>query len=188
MAPDMFDRAAAVRAALRSLVADRGFHGASMGAVARTAGVAAGTAYTHYASKDELVVASYLEVRSSLIECVTAAAQTASRPQARFLAMWLAMADHLQAHPEHARFIQQVDASPYADEAHRRAGAHLEDPFVREAAREDMAELLAPLPADVVSDLAFGPLVRLCAAGRMPDGEARTTLAVACWRAITVAR
>jgi AcrR family transcriptional regulator len=41
------DRAAAVRAALRTLVAERGFHGASMGAVAREAGVATGTAYVH---------------------------------------------------------------------------------------------------------------------------------------------
>ena len=35
-----------------------GFHGASMGAVAREAGVATGTAYTHYASKDDLVLAA----------------------------------------------------------------------------------------------------------------------------------
>jgi len=53
------DRAAAVRSALRTLVARHGFHGASMSAVAREAGVATGTAYTHYTSKDELVLAAY---------------------------------------------------------------------------------------------------------------------------------
>ena len=41
------DRPAAIRRALRDLVAERGFHGASMGAVAKEAGVAAGTAYVH---------------------------------------------------------------------------------------------------------------------------------------------
>jgi AcrR family transcriptional regulator len=53
------DRAAAVRGAVRTLVARNGFHGASMSAVASQAGVATGTAYTHYASKDELVLAAY---------------------------------------------------------------------------------------------------------------------------------
>jgi AcrR family transcriptional regulator len=59
------DRAAAVRAAVRTLVARKGFHGASMSAVAREAGVATGTAYTHYASKDELVLDAYCETRNS---------------------------------------------------------------------------------------------------------------------------
>ncbi len=39
------DRPAAIRRALRDLVAERGFHGASMGAVAKAAGVA-----THHGS------------------------------------------------------------------------------------------------------------------------------------------
>jgi AcrR family transcriptional regulator len=41
------DRAAAVRSALRTLVARNGFQGASMSAVADKAGVATATAYTH---------------------------------------------------------------------------------------------------------------------------------------------
>ena len=64
MAVATVDRAAAVRQALRTLVAQNGFHGASMSAVAAEAGVATGTAYTHYASKDELVLATYLETKA----------------------------------------------------------------------------------------------------------------------------
>ena len=56
------DRPAAIRLALRDLVADRGFHGASMSDVARRARVAVGTAYVHYESKEELVYATYLAV------------------------------------------------------------------------------------------------------------------------------
>ena len=67
------DRAAAVRAALRKLVAERGFHGASMSAVASEAGVATGTAYVHYASKDELVHAAYLEAKRELGAAAVAA-------------------------------------------------------------------------------------------------------------------
>ncbi|MEU9191421.1 hypothetical protein AB0D14_44515 [Streptomyces sp. NPDC048484] len=44
------DRAAAVRAILRTFVARNGFHGASMGAGAREAGMATGTACTRHKS------------------------------------------------------------------------------------------------------------------------------------------
>ncbi|NNF64568.1 MAG: TetR family transcriptional regulator, partial [Acidimicrobiia bacterium] len=50
------DRAALVRRAVVELVAENGFRGASMAAIAAHAGVATGTAYVHYSSKDELVV------------------------------------------------------------------------------------------------------------------------------------
>ena len=66
MTVPLVDRAAAVRGALRMLVARDGFHGASMSAVASEAGVATGTAYTHYASKDELVLAAYREAKAQL--------------------------------------------------------------------------------------------------------------------------
>ena len=60
------DRAAAVRSALRRLVADQGLQGASMAAIAKQAGVATGTAYVHYPSKDELLLAAYVELKADL--------------------------------------------------------------------------------------------------------------------------
>ena len=84
------DRAAAVRSALRSLVARNGFHGASMSAVARQARVATGTAYTHYASKDELVLAAYCETKAQLAAAATAGLDAHAEPGAQFRSIWLA--------------------------------------------------------------------------------------------------
>lgn len=179
------DRAASVRSALRRLVATHGFHGASMSAVAREAGVATGTAYVHYASKDELVLAAHLEAKRALGTAAMAAVDPDAPPRDRFMAMWDAALDHLLAHPDDARFLQQFDASPYAGEAHARAVAVDDDPFMVEAGRPDVATLLVPLPPEVLYDLALGPVVRLAAAGRrLPDAD-RDALATACWRAIT---
>lgn len=97
-----------MRQALRTLVAQRGFHGASMSAIAAEAGVATGTAYTHYGSKDELVLATYLETKAQL----GAAATAKLDPAERFRAIWLASYRHLAANPDHARFLLQVDTSP----------------------------------------------------------------------------
>ena len=91
------DRAAAVRSALVRLVAERGFHGASMGAVAKEAGVATGTAYLYYASKEQLVYATYLEVKRGLMGAAASAVDPKTAPREQFGQMWQAAHDHLVA-------------------------------------------------------------------------------------------
>lgn len=178
------DRAAAVRAAMRRLVAERGFHGASMSAVAREAGVATGTAYVHYPSKDELVLAAYREVKTELGAAAVDGLDRSAPPEDRFRAIWLGVHRHLAAHRERALFLLQVDSSPYRGRAHDGVPGG-EDALAAEASAPDMAELLLPLPLEVVYELGLGPAVRL-AAGVADLGDADLdAVADACWRAIT---
>lgn len=185
MSPTTVDRAAAVRAAMRRVVATHGFHGASMSRVAREAGVATGTAYVHYASKDELVLAAHLEAKAALGAAATAAVDRDAAPRERFTALWQAAFEHLLDHPEDARFLQQVEASPYALDAHAGAMAVEDDLLMAEVARPDMAAVLAPLPLEVLWDLGLGPAVRQAASGRPLAPEDRVVLARACWRAVS---
>ncbi len=179
------DRAAAVRAALRTLVARSGFHGASMSAVAREAGVATGTAYTHYASKDELVLAAYGETKAALAAAVTAGLNHRAPAEERFHAMWLSCYRHLKANPEHARFLLQVEHSPYRAPAHQAALANQNDPLLAQAALPDVAARLLPLPLDVLYELALSPAVRL-ASGEIELNQAQLDeVANACWRAVS---
>jgi AcrR family transcriptional regulator len=184
MAAGTVDRAAAVREALRALVAERGFHGASMGAIAQRAGVATGTAYTHYASKDALVLAAYLETKAGLAATATADVDAGAGPEQRFRAIWLATYRHLAAHRDEALFLLQVDTSPYKAAAHEAATAVADDPLLAEAAKPDIAALLIPAPLEVVYDLGLGPAVRLAASGAQLSDDEVATVAAACWRAI----
>ncbi len=178
------DRAAAVRGALCRLVARNGFHGASMAAVAEEAGVATGTAYVHYASKEELVYASFLEVKRAMGEAGAARLDPAAAPRERFGQLWSGVHDHLAADPDRARFLVQVESSPYAATAHERAREVVDDALLA-VAGDDLLERLAPLPLPVLYDLAIGPVVRLVAGDVKLDRGARSTLAEACWRAAT---
>jgi AcrR family transcriptional regulator len=180
----LIDRAAAVRDALRTLVARNGFHGASMSAVAREAGVATGTAYTHYASKDDLVLAAYCETKAQLAEAAMAGLDENTPAGAQFRDIWLATYHHLTANPDHARFLLQVDHSPYRGPAHQAAIAG-DDPLVAQAARPDIAAWLLPLPLEVIYELGLSPAVRLAASGTQLTGEQLNEIAAACWRAIS---
>lgn len=178
------DRAAAVRRALRATVAERGFHGASMGAVARAAGVATGTAYTHYASKDELVLAAYAETKGELACAATAGLREGTPPAERFREIWLAAHAHLRSRPEEAMFLLQVDFSPYAARAHA-AASQDGDPLLAQTAAPDVAALLLPLPPEVLYELGLAPAVRLAATGARLSRRQLGLAADACWRAIS---
>ncbi len=178
------DRAAAVRSALRTLVARNGFHGASMSTVAREAGVATGTAYTHYASKDELVLAAYCETKAQLAMAAMASLDAGAEADAQFRSVWQATYRHLQANPDHARFLLQVDHSPYRSAAHQAAIA-AGDPLAAHAAAPDTAARLLPLPLEVIYELGLSPAVRLAAAGTELTDEQLDEIARACWRAIS---
>ena len=181
------DRAREVRVALRRLVAEGGFHGASMGAVAKAAGVGTGTAYVHYASKDELVVAAYLETKRELGLAATRGGDPDAPPRERFIALWLAVHEHFAKNASDARFLVQVEHSPYFALAHETALAADDDPLMAVATAPDVAALLAPLPLTVLWELGLAPAVRLAAAGTVLTRRQLTATAEACWRAITTA-
>ena len=178
------DRAAAVRSGLRTLVARNGFHGASMSAVASEVGVATGTAYTHYASKDELVLAAYAETKAQLAAATTAGLDAGAEPDAQFRSIWLATYRHLRANPDHARFLLQVDHSPYRSAAHQAAIA-AGDPLMAHAAMPDIAVRLLPVPLEVIYELGLAPAVRLATGGTELTSEQLNQIARACWRAIS---
>lgn len=179
------DRPAAIRAALRALVAERGFHGASMSAVAKRAGVAAGTAYIHYASKDELVLAAYVEAKQTLGEAAVANTNGLATPRDRFVHLWIGTYHHLHARQEDARFLVQVDGSPYRQAAHEQVIAGGDDPLLNEATRVDLWSSFVDLPITVLYDLGLAPAVRLAAQGVDLDRTQLHMVAHACWSAIT---
>lgn len=183
MSPDV-DRPAAIRRALRDLVAERGFHGASMGAVATQAGVAAGTAYVHYDSKDELVYATYLEIKAQLGEAVLDGLDATASPFDQWYHLLTEAYGFLAEEPERARFLTQLEESPYYEEAHARVVAN-GDALAEAAQAEEFTDLLLDLPPQVIYALSLGVAVRLIAAGIQLKDEELETLVEATWRAIT---
>lgn len=179
------DRPAAIRLALRDLVADRGFHGASMSDVARRARVAVGTAYVHYESKEELVYATYLEVKREMSAEVLSRVDLTAEPKERFVQLWVAMYRHFRQEPARAKFLSQLEESPFHAEAHRRL-EEVGDPILEQAAASDLRELLVDLPFEVIYAFTLGIAIKLVAS-EIDLGDRQIELvAHSSWRAVTV--
>jgi AcrR family transcriptional regulator len=153
-----------------------------MNAVARGAGVATGTVYTYYESKDALVLAAYAETKARLAADVIDTVDKRGTVAERFRAIWLGTYHHLAANPEHARFLLQVDDSPYRARAHEAIGG--DDPLIAQASSADFVAELIPLPLEVLYELGVAPAVRLAATGIELSGAELDAVAAGCWRAI----
>lgn len=162
------------------LVAERGIHGTSMSHVADRAGVATGTAYVHYESKEELLIAAFVEVKRDLGRAGLEGVDPSSGTRKVFESIWRKVHDHVRHDPPVARFLVQLEASPLRQPAH--AALLGDDPLTRTA--EALAARLVDLPIEVIYDLALAPAVRLVASGTGLSADQLETLVESCWRAV----
>lgn len=99
------------------LFAARGYHAASVRDIAAACGVTPGAIYSHFASKEELLVAVYEEGVRRIAAHVDAAAAAEAEPWARLRAACEAHLDMLLARGPYAQVIGRVlpqDAPPAA--------------------------------------------------------------------------
>lgn len=174
------DRAALVRRAMVELVAEKGIHGTSMSQVAQRAGVATGTAYVHYESKEELLIAAFVEAKAHVGAAATRDLDLTAPPQETFSRLWRGLFEYLRDDLHLTRFLTQIDESPLRAKAHEALGE--DDPLVRLG--EEMSDHLVDLPVEIIYELGLAPAVRLAASDTSLDDDQIATVIDACWRAI----
>lgn len=99
------------KAALK-VINEQGLSGAPVSRIAREAGVAAGTMYVYYKSKDELLISLYKSILEGLNTSLEDAVEgdLAERPQ--FYKLWLAAFKYYLKNPEGFLFVRQFSVSP----------------------------------------------------------------------------
>ena len=152
-----------IRAALE-LIAAHGFHGAPMALVAVRAGVAAGTIYRYFESKDDLIRATHACIEGQILAALTAAYPEQQPIRDRFLHIGRKLIGYFLASPMEFRFMEQFFNSPYGV-AHRREKlfGNQEKSIIFKLFEEALERrIIKPLPLPVLCALTFGPLVDAC--------------------------
>jgi AcrR family transcriptional regulator len=182
-------RCAIIRATL-DLVAEQGFHGAPMAAVAERAGVAAGTIYRYFESKERLIHEIYRYLEERFFAAVMEGYPEKAPVRDRFLHIGSVLVRYCIEAPLEFRFLEQFHNSPYGVE-HRREklfGTNDKD-LITELFTEALATgIVKDLPLPVLFALAFGPLLDICRDHILHFIELDDTLIVrcseACWDAL----
>jgi AcrR family transcriptional regulator len=104
------DKRDAILAGALRLIARLGLHNAPMSGVAREAGVAAGTLYLYFPSKEAMINALYLELLDDR-ERAVAVDPHVSEPREGLRQYWHGLARWHLDHPDASSFLQQCQSS-----------------------------------------------------------------------------
>lgn len=114
----------AILAAAAELVATQGI-GAPTAKIARNAGVAEGTLFTYFATKDELLNALFLRLETELASAMLDSLPEGGDAKARVRHIWDGLIDWGAAHPLELMAIRQLKVSDRLSEQSRERGRSL---------------------------------------------------------------
>lgn len=107
------DKKKAIFAHTLELIRDNGFHGTTMSLLIKKAGVAAGTIYHHFDSKDTLILELHAYLRSKMAAALLDGDDEQQDFKERFFNFCTRQWQFYIANPEALYFIEQFVNSPY---------------------------------------------------------------------------
>jgi TetR/AcrR family transcriptional regulator, repressor of fatR-cypB operon len=168
-------------------VAEHGLAALSMEGVARRAGVATGTVYVYFRSKEALLEELYLATKRALASAVF---RDEGQPiRAAFLGMCTAYLEYLVVHRAEVVFLDQVHNAPFLSEKTRAAAELGAKPLTEMLERGRRELLLKDLDTGLMIAFlqgALGELSRLVTPGETAAARAARHAQIArlCWDAL----
>lgn len=113
-----------------ALIQEHGLLGVPMSMLAKRAGVAAGTIYHHFESKDAIILALFDYVREDISHEIF---RIRDRPmdnyRERFISIWINFFRYFVTYPKVLSFMEQFFSSPFQRMVHTKEGQFYEDSF-----------------------------------------------------------
>jgi AcrR family transcriptional regulator len=170
------------------LFSERGFLGTAVPLVAERAGVAAGTVYRFFESKEALVNEVFREAKERLRATLTDGLDLTLPAAPLFDAFWSRLVRFARAEPVAFHFLEMQDHTPYLDDASRDLERRVLAPIFAACMRfQAEGAFRADVPVDATMAFVWGAFVGLVKAerlGYLELGDATLSAARdACFRA-----
>jgi len=159
------DKKECILSAALELFAEKGFHGTAVPEIAQKAGVAAGTIYRYFASKEAIVNAVYQRHKSQLLASVMAEFPYDGQPRSQVHHFISSVFSFAKKHPEAFKFLELHHHAPYLDDKSREVEANvvaMANGFIEQNVH---AKVLRKAPDGVLAGLVWGAMVGLVRAG-----------------------
>jgi AcrR family transcriptional regulator len=178
----------AIAMATFTLVEQTGLSGLTMAAIAREAGLATGTLYVYFKSKEELLVALYEQAKTETAATLMQGDDPNAPFRSRFQHMWTNWLDHRLTHYAQVVFMEQYYNSPWFSEVSRNLSARLFKDWVDLIETARARQILKDVPTPLLVN-SFGGSVRETAnmlrSGTLTRTDAHLAMAFGlCWDGI----
>ncbi|MFC3196990.1 TetR/AcrR family transcriptional regulator [Parapedobacter deserti] len=133
------------------LIREFGFHGTPMSQIAQEAGVATGTIYHYFASKEELIVELFRYSKERMLNAIFREDERALSYPRRFMTIWMNLVEHYIQHPEVLSFMEQFFSSPYVKTLYSEECVYFQDEmsnFLKQGVDEGH---IKPLDINIIS-------------------------------------
>ena len=156
-------REAVIRAAME-MVGEHGFHGSPMAQIAEKAGVAAGTIYRFFDSKETLIREIQASLEGQILAAVSEGYPAGESVRERFLHVQRRVIGYFVASPLQFRFLEQFHFSPYGlDRRREKLFGKKKKNLIEELIGEAVGgRIVKDLPLPILYALAFGPVIEVC--------------------------
>jgi AcrR family transcriptional regulator len=153
------DKRAAILDAAMSLIADQGFHAAPMSLIAQRAGVAAGTIYHYFTSKEDMIIALYARSKARMGEAMLAQDDASKPYKQRFHSFWLNLFVFFTGNPADFMFLQQYSNSPFIAQHTREENEVFYRPVVEFLAEGTRIGVLRDMHIELLTAIVYGTVV-----------------------------
>jgi AcrR family transcriptional regulator len=139
-----------------NLFTEYGFHGTPTSKIAEAAGVAAGTLFNYFKTKEELINRLYLDIKREMTSVLATGVEVEQTIRGKIRKLWLNYITWSLQYPKKLQFFLQFRSSPFISNlTHEEAGLQMTFLYalLDEGKRQDV---LKPLPTELLFDIATG--------------------------------
>lgn len=151
------DKKQAILDTALSLFVAQGFHATSTAAIARQAGVATGTLFHHFPSKDALMQHLFLSIKQEFADAIIASAQPSGELKQDAKHLWFSALNWAIDNPLKQAFFQQYSMSPTVEQAVRMQAMNTILGFIGDLIKQGQIQgVIAPYPVALMQDNCHG--------------------------------
>ncbi len=156
---EISEKQKAILNASLQLFVEYGFHGTPTSKIATEAGIAHGTIFTYYKTKDDLIAALYEYTKSQLRDYLTINVSAKGTLKERFRDIFFYSVKWSLANRKEFYFTQQFQYSPHLKKTETESNAK-EQSLHRAIYREGLENgFLKPLPLNMITELSMSQMV-----------------------------
>jgi AcrR family transcriptional regulator len=159
------DKRECILAAALELFAEKGFHGTAVPEIAERGGVAAGTIYRYFESKDAIVNALFQRLKSQLLAAVMADFPFQGQARTQIHHFVTSVLEFARRHPLAFKFLELHHHAPYLDDKSREMEASVIAMANEFVAHQERAKVLRKAPDGMLAALVWGALIGFVRAG-----------------------
>ncbi len=143
------------------LVREYGFHGCPMSQIADDAGVAAGTIYHYFESKEHLIFELFNQVKEEVSKAVFDLDEDSLPFKQRFFGVWNRYFDFMIKNPDALFFMEQYICSPYSQKDPDKQSDKLKLRFAEFFSSGIQQGIIKELPSFFIGPVLWGSIISI---------------------------